>query len=395
MPILLDLTHTSHTRARTGVQRVARSLRRELAGNAAAVCFDPYECAWRPIENWEEDNLAATGPSAGRGARWPLGARIRGTLRRWRRRPPPQSLLKADAPESASGVIAPEIFSQAAASALPALFASSPGPRVAIFHDAIALTLPELSPRSSVARFPGYLRDLLLFDAVVAVSEASRASLTGYWRWLGVSKTPQVAAISLGLDPPPPRSAAAPVAAPPTVLCVGSIEGRKNHMALLDACESLWARGARFQLRLVGLSNTETGGPALERLKRLRSAGRPVRYDGPKGDEDLEGAYDECAFTVYPSLAEGFGLPVAESLARGKPCICRTDGALGEVARGGGCIGIGAAGPEEIAAAVARLLDSPAELVGLAEAARRRRFRTWAEYAAELLGWMGSLKRGS
>ena len=81
MPLLLDLTHTSHTRARTGVQRVARALRREWAGKAVAVCFDPYEGAWRPIEAWEESNLAAAGPWAGRGARWPLGARVRGYVR--------------------------------------------------------------------------------------------------------------------------------------------------------------------------------------------------------------------------------------------------------------------------------------------------------------------------
>lgn len=390
--ILLDLTHTSHTRARTGIQRVARALHSELDGKATAVCLDPHEGAWRPIEGWEEDNLTAAGPSGGRGARWPLGARIRGRIRRWGRRPPPLA-LPASAGGWPGGVLVPEIFSPAVAAALPALFGASAGPRVALFHDAIALQFPEFTPRSTAARFPGYLRDLLRFDGVAAVSQASRESLAGYWRWLGVSRTPQVAAISLGIDLPE-RGSAVPAAAP-TVLCVGTIEARKNHVALLDACESLWAGGARFELRLVGLANAETGGPALERLGRLRSAGRPVRYEGPEGDEELEAAYRQCAFTVYPSLAEGFGLPIAESLARGKPCVCRTEGALGEIAHGGGCVGLGAAGPAEIAAAIGRLIDSPAELAALEAAARGRRFRTWAEYSAELLGWMGSLKRGA
>jgi len=392
VPLLLDLSHTSHTRARTGVQRVARSLHREWAGLAAAVCFDPYEGAWRPIEGWEEENLASAGPSASRGARWPLGARIRGRMRRWRPRPSALAAL-ASARGRTRGLLVPEIFSPSVAAALPALFAASTGPRVALFHDAIALQLPELSPRSSAARFPAYLRDLLRFDAVAAVSEASRESLTGYWRWLGAAHPPPVAAIPLGLDPPaPPRAAAAPPPVP-TVLCVGSIEGRKNHVALLDACESLWARGVRFELRLIGLANAETGGPALDRLGALRSAGRPVRYGGPEGDDGLEEAYRECAFTVYPSLAEGFGLPVAESLARGKPCICRADGALEEIARGGGCVGLASTAPGEIAAAIGRMIASPQELASLAAAASRRRFKTSAEYAAELLGWMGSLER--
>jgi len=395
VPLLLDLSHTSHTRARTGVQRVARALHREWAARAAAVCFDPYERAWRPIESWEEKNLAAEGASAGRGARWPLGARIRGRIRRLRRRPPPLAALAASAGGRPGGLLVPEIFSPPVGAALPALFAACAGPRVALFHDAIALQLPELSPRSSAARFPGYLRELLQFDAVAAVSEASRESLTTYWSWLGVPHAPPVAAIPLGLDPPAPAGAPGAAPAVPIVLCVGSIEARKNHAALLDACESLWARGVRFQLRLIGLANAETGGPALERLDRLRSAGRPVRYAGPEGDAALEKAYRECAFTVYPSLAEGFGLPVAESLARGKPCICRAEGALQEVARGGGCMGLASTGPAEIAAAIERMIESPAELASLGAAARRRRFKTWAEYAAELLDWMASLDRGA
>jgi len=392
-PLLLDLSHTSHTRARTGVQRVARALRRALGARAQAVCFDPFYGGWRPLEDWEEENLSAAGASPRRAARWPLAARIRGRLRRWRGRPVPLAAPPPAPAGAAAGVIAPEIFSPAVAAALPDLFAATCGPRVALFHDAIALRFPELTPRATVARFPGYLRELLAFDGVAAVSEASRDSLVGYWDWLGVPRRPVVAAIPLGLDAPGPAGLAAGGA--PTVLCVGSIEARKNHVALLEACESLWSRGLAFRLRLVGLANLETGGPALRRLGRLREAGRDVVCEGAQGDEELDAAYRECAFTVYPSLAEGFGLPVAESLARGKPCICRTDGALGEVARGGGCLGLGAAGAAEIAAAVARLLESPADLSSLAEAARARRFRTWDEYAGELLAWMGSLRRGA
>jgi glycosyltransferase involved in cell wall biosynthesis len=290
-------------------------------------------------------------------------------------------------------VIVPEIFSPAVAGALPALFAAAQGPRVALFHDAIALQFPEFSPRSTSARFPGYLRELLQFDGVAAVSAASRDCLLDYWRWLGVSGMPEVAAIPLGIDPAPSAPSASAPGEVPTVLCVGSLEGRKNHAALLDACESLWARNVRFRLRLVGLANRETGGAALEKIERLRSAGRPIRYDGPESDDALEAAYRECAFTAYPSLAEGFGLPVAESLVRGKPCLCRMDGAIGEIARGGGCMDIGTAGAGEIAGALATLLASPFDLATLAAAAQARRFKSWSDYTSELLDWMGTLKR--
>jgi glycosyltransferase involved in cell wall biosynthesis len=391
-PILLDLTHTSHTRARTGVQRVARALFRELSEEAEAVCFDPFECAWRPLEGWEKLNLASVDPSPGRGERWPLTARLRGRLRRWRRGSVQLGAVKRDG-ATPKGVIVPEIFSPRVAGALPGLFAASEGPRVALFHDAIALQFPEYAPRSTVARFPAYLRQLLAFDGIAANSEASRQSLLGYWRWLGVAKSPPVAVVSFGVDRAPEGPAAAIHTAVPTVLCVGSIEGRKNHAALLDACEILWSRGLQFRLRLVGLAHSETGASALERIRRLRSSGRPVDYDGPVGDDALEVAYGQCAFTVYPSFAEGFGLPVAESLSRGKPCICSWEGALGEIARDGGCLALTGLGAPEISAAIGRLIESPAELSALATAARARRFASWSDYAKQLVGWMATLER--
>jgi glycosyltransferase involved in cell wall biosynthesis len=89
---------------------------------------------------------------------------------------------------------------------------------------------------------------------------------------------------------------------------------------------------------------------------------------------------------------EGFGLPVLESVARGKPCICSAHGALGEAARPGGCVLLGQTDAASLAGAMTQLLQDPAARDRLAEAARRRHFRTWAEYAADLLEWMQSLR---
>jgi glycosyltransferase involved in cell wall biosynthesis len=269
----------------------------------------------------------------------------------------------------------------------------SRGPKVAVFHDAIALQFPEYSPRATVARFPGYLRQLLAFDGIAANSAASRDVLTGYWRWLGVSDTPPVEVVPLGLDPAPASPPSEAKDEIPTVLCVGSIEGRKNHVALLEACEALWSRGLKFRLRLLGLANSETGATALRQIESLKAAGRPVSYDGPVGDKELDAAYRQCAFSIYPSLAEGFGLPVAESLSRGKPCICSSQGALGEIARGGGCVELQSLGAPAIAEAIARLISSPEEISALSEAARARRFGTWSDYAGHLTGWMATLRR--
>ena len=393
-PFLLDLSHTSHTRARTGVQRVTRSLYRALGRNTLAITHDPHRAMWRPLEPWEDKNLTAESTTTKRGSTWPLSAKLRGLTRRWLAgssagRPPDTAL------PSSAGLIVPEVFTPTTAAALPDLLAATMGPRIAVFHDAIALKFPELSPAGTVARFPAYLVELLAFDGVAAVSEDSRDSLRDYWRWLGIAHPPATHAIPLGVDlPPTPNADAVSLAPPrPILLSVGTLEGRKNHLALLEACERLWSDGVQFELHLIGFVQSQTGRAALDRLRALQSLGFALRYDGPASESDLATAYRRCTFTVYPSLTEGFGLPVIESLAYGKPCVCSARGALGESARGGGCVALDTVDATHLADALRRLIAHPAEIAALAASARARKFRTWSDYADDLTAWMRGLKR--
>ncbi len=385
--LLLDASHTSHTRAQTGIQRVTRSLFAALSrlGPATAVCFDPYLGAWRPLNAAELDRLRPGQTATGsRGAKWPLHQRLAGHVRR----------LAGAAPAlpAADGLVCPELFSAKTGGHLPELLRAVRGPRVAVFHDAIGLQFPELTPSGTVARLPGYLRELLRFDGVAAVSEDSAASLRDYWQWLGVTGAPPVRAVPNGVDPVPPGPVA-PAAAVPRVLCVGTIEGRKNHLALLEACETLWTEGWQFELQLLGLARTDTAGPALAKIAALKAAGRPLLHHGAAADPELHAAYRRCAFTVYPSFTEGFGLPVLESLQHGKPCVCSARGALGESARGGGGVALAAVDAASLAAAIRRLLQTPAELAALGAAARARIFRTWTDCAQDLTAWMRTLPR--
>lgn len=395
-PLLLDLSHTSHTHARTGIQRVARSLRAALGERALPVTHDPHLRTWRTLQAWETANLASTAPAAKRGAQWPFTYRLRARLARLLLPRPAVSPGLSTIPTA--GLLVPELFSPAVGAALPALFGATQGPRAAVFHDAIALKFPELTPSKTVARFPAYLAELLAFDGIAAVSHDSHAALRDYWTWCGVRNTPALVTIPLGIDThaparngesPPPT----PVATGHTILSVGSIEGRKNHLALLEACESLWARGARFSLHLVGLAQPQTAAAALEKIRALQAAGRPLRYDGPVSEAALQAAYSGCSFTVYPSLMEGFGLPVLESVAQGRPCICSARGALGESTRGGGCLALDTVDAPSLAAGISQLLDSPERLTALAAEARAREFRTWSDYAYDLRQWLATLAR--
>jgi glycosyltransferase involved in cell wall biosynthesis len=269
------------------------------------------------------------------------------------------------------------------------------GPRVAVFYDAIALKFPELTPSGTVARFPAYLRELLLFDGIAAISEDSATSLREYWNWLGVSNPPPIHAIPLGIDHPDTSAAdtSAPAPVIPRLLCVCTIEGRKNHLALLEACETLWREGREFELQLIGLARPDTAGAALARINQLQREGRRLLFAGSVPEADLHLAYRQCSFTVYPSLIEGFGMPVLESLHYGKPCVCSGLGALGESARGGGCVPLATVDPTSLAITLRQLLDQPAELAALSAAARARRLKTWPEYTREFTAWMQTLPR--
>lgn len=386
-PWLLDLTHTSHTLARTGVQRVTRSLHTALGASVIPVTHDPFGEAWRQLETWEQAWVASSGaPGKKRGAHWPWQARVKGY---W------QKLTKSQpALPGSRGLIVPEIFSNDVARALPSLFSQVSGPRVAIFHDAIALKYPELTPAKTVGRFPAYLVELLSFDGIAAVSEDSRQSLLAYWDWLGVADTPPVIALPLGIDPPavafPPRQTAEQR---PIILCVGTVEGRKNHLSLLEACDLLWEKGLDFNLHIIGHAQTQTGRRALEKIDALKHAGRTLNYEGAVDETTLEQAYQSCTFTVYPSQVEGFGLPVLESLARGKPCVCSNRGALGESAAGGGCVALSSVTPAALGAAIEELLTQPARLPILTAETKARKFKTWTHYAEELVKWMEVLPR--
>jgi glycosyltransferase involved in cell wall biosynthesis len=215
-----------------------------------------------------------------------------------------------------------------------------------------------------------------------------------------VKLRPELVAIPLGSDAvsPPPIRANEGV---PIVLCVGTLEGRKNHVALLEACAELWRRGSVFELHLIGAAHAQTGAVARDRVRQLQAEGRPLRYDGPVDDAALAAAYAACSFTVYPSLLEGFGLPVLESLAHARPCICSAHGALGESARGalgesargGGCIALERVDAPSLRDAIARLLVSPAERVRLAAEASARPHRTWHHYAQDLTRWLTTVQR--
>ena len=118
----------------------------------------------------------------------------------------------------------------------------------------------------------------------------------------------------------------------------------------------------------------------LRKIRSLRAKGRSLTWLKHVDDATLHALYRECAFTVYPSLMEGFGLPIAESLWHGKPCICGGNGALGEVAEGGGCLIVDQTKTDALANGIKTLLQDRHLHSRLSAEARARKFRSWSDY---------------
>src|SRR5690606_21981332 len=118
---------------------------------------------------------------------------------------------------------------------------------------------------------------------------------------------------------------------------VGSHEPRKNHDAVLHAAEVLWREGQRFALAFVG-GNAWGSEQFLGAVEDLRANGRPIAVVTGASDDVLWWGYRMARFTVFPSLGEGFGLPVAESLAAGTPAVTSGFGSMAEIAEDGGCL---------------------------------------------------------
>jgi len=206
---------------------------------------------------------------------------------------------------------------------------------VPLLCDVIPVKLPHLCDPLLPPLFDSWLRALLpLSDLVLAISEHTRRDLLA----LGAD-LPPVEVVRLGDEltaaEQPLRPGGLPTGLGTFALAVGTIEARKNHWLLYH----LWRRlaeemGERLPpLLLAGRPGWGTG----DLLRQLRRdpllAGRLLVLEDVR-DRELLWLYRSCLFTLYPSHYEGWGLPVAESLAHGKPCICSNTSSLPEIAPG-------------------------------------------------------------
>jgi glycosyltransferase involved in cell wall biosynthesis len=257
-----------------------------------------------------------------------------------------------------------------------------------LFHDLIPLTHPHFTGHN----FAGEYREVLRLPAHFIVTTPFNAGeLESVRKTLGTSWPASVSIVPLAEEfsgarrneraLPPPKKLP-DFAGAPFVLCVGTIEVRKNHSLLLWVWEALAAEFGELLPKLVIAGRRGWKAEAtLRKLDDLPSQSRIVFVEAPS-DEDLRWLYSACLFSIFPSFFEGWGLPVGESLWFGKACAASNSSLIPTVGRDL-CVYFSPQEPGEMKSAIYRLLD-PEVHRSFETRIEAAKLRSWAEVASDI-----------
>jgi glycosyltransferase involved in cell wall biosynthesis len=202
-----------------------------------------------------------------------------------------------------------------------------------LIYDIIPLRRPEWFDEELETYFRLWLDGVLpMADTILAISAATAADVTAYAKQarLPLRSLPAPIPIGSGFK----KSAALPQNSvdgasrqlPPRgsyALIVSTIEARKNHILLFRVWRRLLEEMPADAVPALVFAG-QIGWQVADLMQQLRCSkflgGKLIHFENPT-DSELEMLYDGCLFTLYPSLYEGWGLPVTESLAFGRPCI--------------------------------------------------------------------------
>lgn len=265
---------------------------------------------------------------------------------------------------------------------------------VVLVHDLIPWRRPQFFIPALVERFAAWARDTVMSaDRLLVTSISSRKDLLAFTKQLEIGERP-ITMVRLGgqeisqlKTPLPVELQQGPAG---FVLCVGTVEPRKNHQLLLQTWSRLLQRHDRSLVPTLMWAGREgwmcegllAEAEALNFLDgKLVWLGRDVGLP----DDILHGLYRACLFTMFPSIYEGWGLPVAEALAHGKFCIASNASSIPEI--GGDLIDYHA--PEDLEACLTlverAIFDHAYRTARERRIEREYRMPTWAECSENIL----------
>lgn len=301
--ILVDLTTIARHDARTGIQRVVRSL-------VTQMCRHPGLWTVQPIRH---------GATGYRLVTWPIGT------------PADNGPLL---PQTGDVFLGLDLSLDAIrTSARHLLRLKRQGMQIwFVVYDLLPMQSPQYFSAKLVVRFHWWFVAVAkLADGFICISQHTadelRAVLSGRF---GLTEGFCVHVIPMGFDIEattlPTRADIAPPLqidlTPSIVLAVGTLEPRKGYDELLDAFELLWARGSFATLVIVGAIGWKTE-ELQRRIMEHQAFERRLYWLKVLDDAGLELLYARAGVVVAASYAEGYGLPVLEAIARGCPVLAR------------------------------------------------------------------------
>lgn len=195
-----------------------------------------------------------------------------------------------------------------------------------LVYDLIPLTHPEYVGAKRSEKFRGYLEQVIRHsDTIIAISKTVRDDVVQFIREQGQSGTycRDVRAFCLGAELANVTGAVRPVvqslfsAEKPPYFMVASFDPRKNHTQALDAFDLLWQQGAQVQLCFAGRTGSLCN-DLMRRIEQHPELNKRLWVYHDLSDAELHYAYELCSGVLLPSIVEGFGLPIVESLWHGR-----------------------------------------------------------------------------
>lgn len=259
-------------------------------------------------------------------------------------------------------------------------------------HDLIPLTHPEYCREGEAQTHARRMRTVLATaSGVIGNSQATLDGLQRFSEEEGFSFPPALAAW-LGCTPLDPLGASAAERATPTFVTLGTIEGRKNHLLLLELWSKLVSqRGDRAPKLLIIGQRGWKAESAFEILDRDRALRHHVVELSDCSDRELAEHMAKASALLFPSHAEGFGLPLVEALALGVPVIASDLPVFREI--GQGVPTLRDSNDREAWEAAIVEYAHPESAARAAQLNRLRQFRPfrWADHFRLAEQWLGSL----
>ena len=258
-------------------------------------------------------------------------------------------------------------------------------PSAAIVYDMSPVFEPRVADTAIAWAFPAYVRALRQVDELWSISKFSQNQFERYTGLENAVKPKREAVGLPGQFSDYSRGEHMPSDHGIEILCVSTIEPRKNHRLLVEAFLQLLRTKPRLDARLVLVGDSYAGVEDLAGwLREIMNQERRIIWREGLSDAELAEQYRRSAFTVYPSFAAGFGRPVLESLWMGAPCLCHEGGVMAELAVNGGCLTVDMSDVRQIVDGL-DILVADAELrQALRRQAAGRQIGDWDDYAASI-----------